>query len=130
MTSILSVFAAMQETTQAPSSGPGSFFLIQMGLIFAIIYFLLLRPRAKQEKQLRERVAELRKGDEVVTTGDGDQAIHLFVADELLGLRLLSLHNVRFLIRLAEQARQQIAIGRFASWHQSWIDRYNNRGAS
>ena len=55
---------------------------------------------------------------------------HLFVADELLGLRLLSLHNVRFLIRLAEQARQQIAIGRFASWHQSWIDRYNNRGAS
>jgi preprotein translocase subunit YajC len=69
VTSILDLFAAMQETTQAPSSGPGSFFLIQMGLIFAIIYFLLLRPRSKQEKRLRERVAELRKGDEVITTG-------------------------------------------------------------
>jgi queuine tRNA-ribosyltransferase len=55
---------------------------------------------------------------------------HLFVADELLGLRLLSLHNVRFLIRLAEQARQQIAAGEFSSWHRSWIDRYNHRGAS
>jgi preprotein translocase subunit YajC len=69
VTSIFYLFAAMQETTQQPSSGPGSFFLIQMGLIFAIIYFLLLRPRVKQERKLKERVAELRKGDEVVTSG-------------------------------------------------------------
>ncbi len=69
MTSTFDLFAAMQETTQAPPAGPGSFFLIQMGLIFAIIYFLLLRPRVRQEKKLRERVAELRKGDEVVTSG-------------------------------------------------------------
>lgn len=69
MTSTLNLLAVLQETTQAPPAGPGSFFLIQMGLIFAIIYFLLLRPRVKQEKQLRERVAQLRKGDEVVTSG-------------------------------------------------------------
>jgi preprotein translocase subunit YajC len=69
VTSTLNLLAALQETTQAPPAGPGSFFLIQMGLIFAIIYFLLLRPRVKQEKQLRERVAQLRKGDEVVTSG-------------------------------------------------------------
>jgi preprotein translocase subunit YajC len=69
VTSTFDLFAAMQETTQAPPAGPGSFFLIQMGLIFAIIYFLLLRPRVRQEKKLRERVAELRKGDEVVTSG-------------------------------------------------------------
>ncbi len=55
---------------------------------------------------------------------------HLFAADELLGLRLLSLHNVRFLIRLAEQARKQIAAGTFASWHRDWIERYNHRGTS
>ena len=69
MTSIFSGLAAMQQTTQSPPAGPGSFFLIQMGLIFAIIYFLLLRPRVRQEKKLRQRVAELRKGDEVVTSG-------------------------------------------------------------
>ena len=55
---------------------------------------------------------------------------HLFAADELLGLRLLSLHNVRFLISLAEQARKQIAAGTFASWHRDWIERYNHRGTS
>ncbi len=53
---------------------------------------------------------------------------HLFVADELLGLRLLSLHNVRFLIRLAEDARKQIHGGTFHTWSRAWIDRYRMRG--
>ena len=49
---------------------------------------------------------------------------HLFVTGELLGLRLLSLHNLRFLIRLAEQAREQVRTGTFASWSASWLERY------
>ncbi|UCG86022.1 MAG: tRNA guanosine(34) transglycosylase Tgt, partial [Gemmatimonadota bacterium] len=53
---------------------------------------------------------------------------HLFAADELLGLRLLSLHNVRFLVALAEQAGNQIAAGSFDGWSRDWIDRYNSRG--
>ena len=53
---------------------------------------------------------------------------HLFVAGELLGLRLLSLHNVRFLVRLAAQARQHIVAGTFETWHREWLDRYNTRG--
>jgi queuine tRNA-ribosyltransferase len=55
---------------------------------------------------------------------------HLFAADELLGLRLLSLHNVRFLIGLASQAREHIAEGTFAGWHRDWLERYNRRGTS
>ena len=49
---------------------------------------------------------------------------HLFVADELLGLRLLSLHNVAFLIRLTADARQAIVAGRFAAWADGWLERY------
>ncbi len=49
---------------------------------------------------------------------------HLFVADELLGLRLLSLHNVRFLIRLVHDARDRIVAGDFATWSREWLDRY------
>jgi queuine tRNA-ribosyltransferase len=55
---------------------------------------------------------------------------HLFVADELLGLRLLSLHNVRFLVRLLTQARERVADGTFAGWHQDWITRYRARGTT
>ena len=55
---------------------------------------------------------------------------HLFAAAELLGLRLLSLHNVRFLIRLTEQARTHVLDGTFGGWHQDWLARYNARGTA
>ncbi|MEO8200703.1 MAG: tRNA guanosine(34) transglycosylase Tgt [Gemmatimonadota bacterium] len=53
---------------------------------------------------------------------------HLFVAEEMLGLRLVSIHNVRFLIRLAEQARAAILDGTFDHWSADWLRRYHNRG--
>ena len=49
---------------------------------------------------------------------------HLFVAEEILGLRLLSLHNVRFLVRIGEQARASVLEGRFTNWRHDWIERY------
>ena len=49
---------------------------------------------------------------------------HLFAAEELLGLRLLSLHNVRFLLRLAEDARHHILDHTFQAWSRDWLDRY------
>ena len=55
---------------------------------------------------------------------------HLFVAEELLGLRLLSLHNVRYLIRLAEQMRAAIRKGEgaLAAWADDWRRRYTQPG--
>ncbi len=49
---------------------------------------------------------------------------HLFVADELLGLRLLSLHNLAFLIDLAAEARAAVLASEFESWATSWLERY------
>ena len=56
---------------QAPSGGAGSFtpFLLQMALIFAIFYFLVMRPQQKQRKQHQQSLRELKKGDQVVTAG-------------------------------------------------------------
>jgi queuine tRNA-ribosyltransferase len=49
---------------------------------------------------------------------------HLFMTEEMLGLRLLSLHNVRFLIRLAGEMREQIRRGDFPRWATEWRRRY------
>ena len=49
---------------------------------------------------------------------------HLFVAKELLGLRLLSLHNVRYLIRLATEMRDAIRRHTFGSWADDWRRHY------
>ncbi len=41
---------------------------------------------------------------------------HLFVADEILGLRLNTIHNLHYYSELMRQARQAIVAGTFASW--------------
>ncbi|MGH7506030.1 MAG: tRNA guanosine(34) transglycosylase Tgt [Longimicrobiales bacterium] len=51
---------------------------------------------------------------------------HLMVAGEQLVLRLLSLHNLRFLVRLAERARNEIQAGTFAGWSEDWLARYQS----
>lgn len=53
---------------------------------------------------------------------------HLFMVRDILGLRLVSIHNLRFLIRLGEEARARILDGSFDRWSRDWLDRYRSRG--
>lgn len=55
---------------------------------------------------------------------------HLFLADEILGLRLLSLHNVHFLVLLMREARSTLLDGSFDSWSAGWLQRYQSRALS
>jgi queuine tRNA-ribosyltransferase len=67
---------------------------------------------------------------ETCTTYSRGYLRHLFMADELLGLRLLSLHNVRYLIRLAEQMRAAThkGDGALAAWADEWRRSYTKPG--
>lgn len=49
---------------------------------------------------------------------------HLFRAQELTSHRLLSIHNIRFLIRLMERAREAIAAGTFMSFKEDVVGQY------
>ena len=51
---------------------------------------------------------------------------HLIVANETLGQRLLSIHNIRFLIRLTEEIRKSIQENTFKEYKQKFIERYTN----
>lgn len=55
---------------------------------------------------------------------------HLFLSDEILGLRLLSLHNVHFLVLLMREARNALLAGTFDSWSATWLQRYHTRTAT
>jgi queuine tRNA-ribosyltransferase len=55
---------------------------------------------------------------------------HLFVSDEILGLRLLSLHNVHFLLSLARQAREAIRNGDIDQWSRDWLARHRSASPS
>jgi queuine tRNA-ribosyltransferase len=65
---------------------------------------------------------------ETCTTYPRGYLRHLFVVEDILGLRLISIHNIRFLVRLGEQARSHILDGTFDSWSQEWLRRYHARG--
>lgn len=44
-------------------------FILPMALIFAVFYFLLIRPQQKKAKQHREMLGGIRRGDKVITGG-------------------------------------------------------------
>ncbi|MBA4352921.1 MAG: preprotein translocase subunit YajC [Rhodobacter sp.] len=56
---------------QAAGAGAGSAFasFIPLILIFAIMYFLLIRPQQKKLKEHKAMIEALRRGDQVVTQG-------------------------------------------------------------
>ena len=61
--------------SQAPQVAPGQpgpsplAGLFPIFLIFAIFYFLLIRPQQKQQKKQQQMLTQLKKNDEVVTNG-------------------------------------------------------------
>jgi preprotein translocase subunit YajC len=47
----------------------GMFTLLWFALIFVVMYLLLIRPQQKKAKEHQKLIAELKKGDKVVTSG-------------------------------------------------------------
>lgn len=52
---------------------------------------------------------------------------HLIVANESLGGTLLSIHNIRFLIKLTEELREVIEKDNILEYRENFIDRYNKK---
>lgn len=65
---------------------------------------------------------------ETCTTYPRGYLRHLFVVEDMLGLRLVSIHNIRFLVRLGEQARVHILNGTFDGWSGEWLSRHHAGG--
>src|SRR5438876_4678573 len=55
--------------TPSGQQGPAGWLVFQLVAVFAIIYFLILRPQKKQQERHRQLLASLQKGDRVVTSG-------------------------------------------------------------
>ena len=81
---------------QTAAAAPGGAELIQQFLplvvIFVLFYFMLIRPQMKRAKEQKQMLAELAKGDEIVTASGqlgkivklGDQYVSLEIADGVI----------------------------------------------
>ncbi len=53
---------------------------------------------------------------------------HLIKAEEILGLRLITLHNLHFYLKLMTRTREAIAANRFGEWRRTFVANYKIRG--
>jgi len=76
--------------------------------------------------RFREDTRPVDPGCDCYACGRYDRAYlrHLVVSAEWLAVRLLSIHNLRFLVRLADEARRRIVDGTFGGWQRDWLERY------
>jgi len=81
---------------------PTAIFLLQMVAIFAIFYFLLIRPQRKEQQRHKAMVEALKKGDDVVTAGG------------VIGT-VVHAEKDRVTIRTAENTRLLVEKGRISS---------------
>jgi preprotein translocase subunit YajC len=92
MTSILTVFAQAQPGTGG--ANPASQ-LIFFGLLFAAMWFLMIAPQRKKQKQHDQMLKELGNGDEVVTAGG------------IIGT-ITAVKDDRFIVRVADTTKVEV----------------------
>ncbi len=70
-------------------NGSGSSFvtLITFGLVFLIFYFLIIRPQSKRQKDTKSMLANLQKGDKVITIG-GIRGVIQSIKDDTVMLKI------------------------------------------
>mgnify|MGYP001267347623 CR=1 FL=1 len=65
------MWSLAQDAAAQPTPGTASWVstLVPFVLMFAVLYFLLIRPQQKRQKQRNAMLNALKKGDKVVTIG-------------------------------------------------------------
>ena len=74
------------------AQGGGYELFIMIALFFAIMYFMIIRPQQKRNKDHQKLISSLSKGDEVVTNGGmlgkiqkiGDNSLHVEIAEGVI----------------------------------------------
>lgn len=69
--------------------------VVWLVLLFGLMYFFTIRPQQKQQKEFREMVSKLKKGDKIVTIG----GFHGTIAD---------IKDQTVLVRLAEKVEVEL----------------------
>jgi preprotein translocase subunit YajC len=90
------VFISIAHAQTAPAAASGGaestlFSLLPLVLMFVVLYFIMIRPQMKKQKEHKAMVEALAKGDEVVIAGGllgkvskiGEPYIHVEVADNV-----------------------------------------------
>ena len=88
----ISTGCALLLAQAGPAGQPGASpfgFLIPLGLILVIFYFVLIRPANQKQKALQLMIESLKNGDKVITTG-GIHGVVAGITDDIIQLKVAS----------------------------------------
>src|SRR5437879_7487487 len=63
------LFALLFAPSGQNAGGGMTVFLVQIGALIAIFYFMLIRPQRRQQERHRKLLASLQRGDRIVNSG-------------------------------------------------------------
>lgn len=102
------LFSALEFLAQAPAAAPGTpgaqpggsplLSFLPMILLFAAMYFLMIAPQRKKQKQHEAMLKSLESGDEIVTSGG------------IYGV-ITNVKEDRFVVRIADNTKIEIGKG-------------------
>jgi preprotein translocase subunit YajC len=108
------LFLASAGSNQQATQGSPWGFLVPLVIIFFIMYILVFRPQSKKQKEHREMITKLEKGDRVMTAGgiigtiagirDKDNVVILQVAKPDIKIEVARTSIARKLVEEAEEA--------------------------
>jgi preprotein translocase subunit YajC len=87
-----------QTPTATPPAGGGLMTFLPMVLLFAAMYFLLIAPQRKKQKEHDKMLKTLESGDEIVTTGG------------IFGV-ITNVKDDRFVVRIADNTKIELGKG-------------------
>jgi len=102
---LIDIAYAMGSGGEGAGQGGGFGAFVPLILMFVIFYFLLIRPQQKKQKQHREMIGNLKKGDRVITTGG------------LYG-RITGITDTVLTLEISEKVRVKVARGNVAGLSQ------------
>ena len=94
----LSVFFAQQAAPATPTGAASLMQFLPMVLLFGAMYFFMIAPQRKKQKEHQKMLTELQSGDEIVTNG-GIYGVITNVKDD------------RFIVRIAENTKIELGKG-------------------
>ena len=97
MSSLHDLSLVIAQTPVQPSTGSGPMItqLMFLGLMFAAMYFLLIAPQRKKQKEHEKMLSALSTGDEIVTTGG------------IFGV-ITNVKDDRFVVRISENTKIEV----------------------
>jgi preprotein translocase subunit YajC len=71
----------------APGAGSGFSMLLPILLFIPLLYFMMIRPQQKRQKQWQEMLSSIKSGDRVTTSG-GIRGVILSIKDDSIIIRV------------------------------------------